>query len=146
MRRINALYFSIKFIHNTSMKNKIQKLFFMILISASFISAQDNSDYGWENITEKNGLSISFMFYMKANNSVNGIVLKIKNNNNYKVVYSFTLIFIADSISKEEIVAGEIKPKQVQAGSNDGLFFLPFDETKIISQIGIKKLAVKKIT
>lgn len=128
------------------MKIKTQKLLFMILISASFISAQDNSEYGWEKITEKNGLSISFMYYMKANNSTNGIVLKIKNNNDYKVIYSFTLIFIAESISKEEIVAGEIKAKQIQAGSNDGLFFLPFDETKIISQIGIKKLAVKKIS
>lgn len=127
------------------MKSKIQKLLFAILISASFISAQENSDYGWEKITEKNGLSISFIFYKKANNSANGIVLKIKNNNDYKVIYSFILIFLADSISKEEIVAGEIKAKQVQAGSNDGLFFLPFDETKIISQIGIKKLAVKKI-
>ena len=117
----------------------------MILISPSFISAQDKSDYGWEKITEKNGLYISFIYYTKANNSTNGIVLKIKNNNKYNVVYSFTLIFISDNFSKEEIVAGEIKANQIQAGSNDGLFFLPFDETKIISQVGIKKLAVKKM-
>jgi len=95
--------------------------------------------------SEKNGLSISFIFYKKANNTTNGIVLKIKNNNDFKVIYSFTLIFIADTNSKEEIVAGEINANHTQAGSNDGLFFLPFDETKIISQIGIKKLAVKKI-
>lgn len=113
---------------------------------ANFVYAQDENDYGWEKITEKKGISISFIFYKKANDSANGIVLKIKNDNDYNVIYSFTLIFIADSISKEQIVAGEIKAKQIKTGSSDGLFFLPFDETKTISQLGIKKLAVKKLS
>ena len=71
-------------------------------------------------------------------------MLKIKNDNEYDVVYNFTLIFKAGNELKEEFIYGEINSKQIKAGSSDGLFFLPFDKTKTISELGIKKFKVAK--
>ena len=126
------------------MKNKIIKFLFICLLFGKITSAQDYKNFGWTELAAKKGISISFIFYKKANNIKNGIVLKIKNDNEYDVVYNFTLIFKAGKELKEEFISGEINSRQIKAGSSDGLFFLPFDKTKTISELGIKKLKVAK--
>lgn len=126
------------------MLKKIVKILFICLLLTKISSAQDYNSFAWKALAEKDGLKISFIFYAKANNNKNGIVLKIINDNNYTAVYSFTLIFKAGEEIKEENIYDEINPKQIKAGTNDGLFFLPFDKSKTISELGIKRFKTVK--
>ena len=129
------------------MRIKITKILYICLLFSLFNKityGQEYKNYGWTQLAEKKGINISFIFYSKANNVKNGIVLKIKNNNEFDAVFNFTLIFKSGGNLKEEFVYNEIKAKQTKAGSNDGLFFLPFDEKTTITHLGIKNFKVAK--
>lgn len=112
------------------------------------ILAQDTTDVGykraWQPLYTRHGLEATYLFYSKANNQSNGVVLKLRNTNPYEITYSFRLVFRADSLEKEELVSGKLKAGEAQTGSLSGLFWLPFEEGIWISQLGLRDIVVKR--
>ncbi len=117
------------------MGKRIKILFLLVLVSFIFANP-------WQKVAEYKGLDVSFLFYKKANNSYNGIVLKLHNKNEYRIFYQFELVFQSKLREKTELVEGYLNPEEIITGSNYNLFFLPFKDSTTISHLGLQKIKV----
>ena len=89
------------------------------------------------------GLEFAYIFYSKADNYNNGIVLKLTNRNDYAVSYQFKVVLRSDDREIEIPVSGELEPKKIITGENDGLFFVPFKDGTEIREVGLRAYRVK---
>ena len=122
-------------------KFKIEILILFLLLTAVNIPVNAQM----KKIVEKDGLGIYFLFYSEGNGiEHNGVVIYLKNENNYPVDYSFMLIFRADQTEKEQEVNGILKALERKTGSNEGLYFIPFADKRSISEVGVTKIRVNK--
>jgi hypothetical protein len=120
---------------------KIEILIIFLLFAA--LNASTNAQM--KKIVEKDGLGIYFLFYSEGNGiEHNGVVIYLKNENNYPIDYSFVLIFRADQTEKEQEVKGMLKALERKTGSNEGLYFIPFADKRSISEVGVTKIRVNK--
>ncbi|MBU1101572.1 MAG: hypothetical protein KKA84_14320 [Bacteroidetes bacterium] len=119
-------------------------LLFITILSLSIFSSQDSGKFGWRKLADKEGLYIEFLFYSEADNTNNGVVVKLENKNDHSVEYDFDLIFRAEDEEKTQNVKGLLLPKQILTGSNEGLFWVPFKNGKFISEVGLKNLKAGK--
>ena len=95
---------------------------------------------------DNHGLIVSFIFYSDGDGiENNGVVIYLENKNDYDISFQFTLIFRALSVDGEKHVSGTLKAKERRTGSSDGLYFLPFEEGRSLSEVGIKGCRVEKI-
>ena len=120
--------------------SKLQIAFLLLFVS--LLNAQVMMKKGWTQLAETNNFNISFVFYAEADNSNNGVVLKLENKNDNEVRYQFDLIFRTSDSDKTEHVTGNMLAHQIKAGSNDSLFWIPFIDRKFISEVGIKNVKV----
>jgi len=92
------------------------------------------------------GLDVKFIFYSEGTGDKdNGVVVLLINNNNYKIKYSFDLVFRTPEKEKSVTVTGELNAGERKTGSEDNLYFLPFDDKSSIGEVGIRKVRVIKI-
>ncbi len=110
-----------------------------LLIFVCFIKADP-----WQELASYKGLHISFLFYKKANDTYNGIVLKLQNKNEHKIFYQFELVFQSDKKEKKELLEGYLNSGEIITGSNNNLFFLPFKDSTTISHVGLQKIKIVK--
>ena len=104
------------------------------------------ADGQMKKIVEKDGLGIYFLFYSEGNGiEDNGVVIYLKNDNNYKLKYTFQLVFRADEFEKEQQVTGILKAFERRTGSNDGLYFIPFTDKRNVTEVGVRELTLEKI-
>lgn len=109
-------------------------------------TAFSSGDGPMKKIVEKEGLGIYFLFYSEGNGiEDNGVVIYLKNENDYKIDYSFQLVFRALELEREQEVKGILKAHERKIGSNDGLYFIPFPDKKSISEVGVRKIKVIKV-
>ncbi len=123
---------------------KIKKVSAFLFIAVS-IHAQDSLRSSWTVLAEKEGLNISFIFYSEADNYNNGVVLKLHNKNDKDIFYEFDLIFRSENFDKTEHIEGIIMKNQIKAGSNDNLFWIPFEDGKLISEVGITSIRISDL-
>lgn len=98
-----------------------------------------------KKIVEKDGLGIYFLFYSEGNGvENNGVVIYLENKNNYPIRYTFQLIFRTETGEKEQEVEGLLKAGERKTGSNEGLYFIPFEDKRSIIELGVKKIRVDK--
>ena len=120
------------------------QIIIMFLLSG-FISGLFSQESPMKKIVEKEGLGIYFLFYSEGNGiEHNGVVIYLKNENNYPVEYSFVVIFRAEESEKEQEVKGMLKAGERKTGSNEGLYFIPFADKRSISEVGVTKIRVTK--
>lgn len=120
------------------------QIIIMFLLSG-FISGLFSQEGPMKKIVEKEGLGIYFLFYSEGNGiEHNGVVIYLKNENNYPVEYSFVVIFRAEESEKEQEVKGMLKAGERKTGSNEGLYFIPFADKRSISEVGVTKIRVTK--
>ena len=117
------------------------KIIIIILFSLTAVFSQ--KDY-WKPLIEKEGLSVSFIYYTEADNINNGVVIRLKNKNDYSIDYRFTLIFRSEENDTTEMIQGRLKPDEIIAGSSDNLFFIPFRDKSDIYELGISDFKVTK--
>ena len=110
----------------------------IVFLLSEFTYTQTHNDSIWSTLYNDNNVIISFIFYSKADNYNNGIVLKMENLNNHKINYDFKLIFRADTSEVIRNLTGSLNEKEKKAGSSDGLFFIPFKDHTSLSEVGIK--------
>ena len=124
---------------------RINRLRFNLLLIL-LISAVSVADAQMKKIVEKEGLGIYFLFYSEGNGiEDNGVVIYLKNENNYKISYGFQLVFRALEVESEREVEGMLKAYEGKTGSNDSLYFIPFADKRSISEVGVRKIKVQKI-
>ena len=125
----------------------------LLVLNASPIRAQDSSraaprtierwqENAWTHIVERDGLEISYIFYRKADNRRDGVVLRLRNDNDYTVRYAFTVVFRGPESRDTARVEGALEPGQMRTGEENGLFWVPFDSGATIGQLGIRNIDV----
>ena len=115
------------------------------LILSNLIIPQNNEG-PFKKLYDNNGMIVSFIFYSEGDGEKNnGEVIYLENKNNYSISFQFTLIFRAGAIDRVRAVDGTMIPREKRTGSNDGLYFIPFEDGRSLSEVGIKRCRVEKI-
>ncbi len=91
----------------------------------------------WTFLYQKDSVIAYFIWYTKADNLNDGVVVKLVNKNNFEVNYKFDLIFLSDTLKHIINLKGNLKPHETKTGSSQGLFFVPFKNGLSISDVGI---------
>lgn len=104
------------------------------------------SDAAWTPIIEHRGMSISYIFYSEADNTNNGVVIRLINENEHAVRYRFDVVFRTwEGEEHVERVEGTLRPHQMKTGDNDGLFWIPFVDGRTIGEVGLRDYHVAPI-
>lgn len=103
-----------------------------------------STDWAWKELLNFEGLEFSYLFYSKADNFNNGIVLKLTNRNGYAVRYRFKVVFRTDGDEVEIPVAGQIDSRSILTGEIAGLFFVPFPDGRNIAEVGLRGYRVEQ--
>jgi hypothetical protein len=130
-------------------------LLFLLVLGGPPGWAQDSSATGpdtvqswqedaWTRIIERNGLEISYIFYSKANNLNDGVVLRLRNRNDYPVRYAFTIIFRGPEARATAPVEGILTPGEMRTGDESGLFWVPFENQRTIGELGLRDVRVTR--
>jgi len=123
---------------------KLLVFFCVVLLNISY--AQKKAD-PWKELVEEKNCIVSFIFYSKANNINNGLVIKIENKNNFDIIFEFTIIAKSINKTREKTFKGIILGGKIITGSNNDYFWIPELSRESIAEVGIKKckfLRVKK--
>ncbi len=115
------------------------------LILFNLIIPQKNES-PFKKLYDNHGLIVSFIFYSEGDGDENnGVVIYLENKNDYNISFQFKLIFRAGAIDRVRTVDGTMIPREKRTGSNDGLYFIPFEDGRSLSEVGIKGCRVEKI-
>ena len=115
------------------------------LILSNLIIPQ-NKESPFKKLYDNHGLIVSFIFYSEGDGDENnGVVIYLENKNNYNIAFQFTLIFRAGAIDRVRTIDGTMIPLEKRTGSNDGLYFIPFEDGRSLSEVGIKSCKVRRI-
>ncbi len=131
-------------------------LVLLVLLSGSPACAQDSSataadttrswhEGAWTHIVERDGLTISYIFYSKADNRNDGVVLRLCNGNDHRVRYTFTVIFRGPEAQASVQVRGTLKPGEMQTGEKSGLFWVPFEDQRRLGEVGLRGIEVIRL-
>jgi hypothetical protein len=99
----------------------------------------------WTRIVERDGLEISYIFYSEADNQNDGVVLRLRNRNDYPVRYAFTIIFRGPEAQVTAPVEGTLTPGEMRTGDESGLFWIPFKNQRTIGELGLRDLRVTRM-
>jgi hypothetical protein len=130
-------------------------LFFLLGGEATVIRAQDASppdstaswtDTAWTPIVERNGVAISYIFYAKADNHNNGVVLRLRNRTDAALRYAFTVLFRGPEGEASAVAQGTLRPGEMKTGETDGLFWIPFEDGRRIGEVGLRGLRITPVS
>ena len=115
------------------------------LILSNLIIPQNNEG-PFKKLYDNHGLIVSFIFYSEGDGDENnGVVIYLENKNDYNISFKFTLIFRAGAIDRVRTINGRMIPREKRTGSNDELYFIPFEDGRSLSEVGIKSCKVDMI-
>jgi hypothetical protein len=97
----------------------------------------------WSPITRVRGVRFDYIFYSKADNYHNGVVLRLRNTNAHPVRLDFTVVFRTPKEEATAEWAGALQPGETQTGENDGLFWIPFKDGQSIGEVGLRGIDVR---
>lgn len=120
----------------------------LLLIFCGAAHAQERrwSDEVWKPIITHEGVAFSYIFYSEADNTNNGVVVRLDNENNYPVRYRFRIVFRTwRGEEHTEQVTGTLQAGEMKTGDNDGLFWIPFVDGRSIGEVGLRGYAIEPI-
>ena len=120
----------------------IKKSIIILLLPISLFCQDGEKDYPWQRLFADENIAFKFIFYSKADNYNNGVVMKIENKLGEEIEFSFRLIFRSLEEEKSQNVSGRLKPHEIITGSSRGMFFIPFADGKSISELGITDIKI----
>ena len=127
------------------MKYILKVLGIIIIVTYSNVYFSQDSRSPFKKLYDQKGLLVQFIFYSEGNGVYNnGVVIFLTNKNEFDISYSFNLVFRATSFDRIERISGYLKAWERKVGSNDGLYFIPFEDDKSISEVGINSCKVEK--
>lgn len=108
-------------------------------------SARHWTDDAWTPIATRGGVAFSYIFYQKADNANNGVVVRLRNQNAYAVRYAFTVIFRTSNDERTARATGRLDAGEMKTGAADGLFWIPFEDGRTIGQIGLRGIRIRPV-
>ena len=96
----------------------------------------------WTPIVTKGGVEFTYLFYSKADNENNGVVIRLRNENETAVRYAFTIIFRGPAGKATAHADGDLGPGETKTGEQDGLFWIPFKDGRRIGEVGLRGIDV----
>jgi hypothetical protein len=122
----------------------------LLLVVCGTAHAQEQerrwSDEVWKPIITHEGVAFSYIFYSEADNTNNGVVVRLDNQNDYPVRYRFRVIFRTWRGEEHvEEASGTLQAGQMKTGENDGLFWIPFVDGRSIGEVGLRGYAIEPI-
>lgn len=128
----------------------------LLFLFTSAVSAQDATspdtvrawhEDAWTSIIEKEGVGVSYIFYPDADNENNGVVLRLRNQNEKPVWYAFTVVFRTPDAERSVEVEGQLAPGEVKTGDSAGLFWVPFRHgNHTIGEVGLRGLEITPLS
>jgi hypothetical protein len=130
---------------------------FLLGVGVGPVQAQDSTaappdttqpwyETAWTPIVVRNGVQIAYLFYTEADNKNDGVVLRLRNQNDYPVRYAFTVIFRGPEAEATAEARGTLQAGEMKTGENDGLFWIPFREKGYsVGEIGLRGINVERI-
>jgi hypothetical protein len=103
-------------------------------------------DTAWTPIVEKDGVRFGYIFYGKADNRNNGVVIRLQNQNDRPVRYAFTIIFRGPSGEATAQAEGRLAPGEMKTGENDGLFWIPFTDGRRVGEVGLRGIEITPVS
>ena len=117
----------------------------IILLFCSSTILSQNNDGPFKKLFNREGFVVSFIFYSEGDGDENnGVVIYLENKNDYNISFQFTLIFRAGAIDGVRTINGTMISGEKRTGSNDGLYFIPFEDGRSLSEVGIKNCKVRR--
>jgi hypothetical protein len=124
-------------------KTKLSCAILLLFCSSTILS--QNNDGPFKKLFNREGFVVSFIFYSEGDGDENnGVVIHLENKNNYNISFEFTLIFRAGAIDRVKTIDGRMIPLEKRTGSNDRLYFIPFEDGRSLSEVGIKSCKVRR--
>jgi len=120
----------------------------LLLLVCGTVHAQKKrwADEVWKPIITHEGVAFSYIFYSEADNTNNGVVVRIDNTNDYPIRYRFRIVFRTwRGEEHTEQVTGTLQAGQMKTGDNDGLFWIPFVDGRSIGEVGLRGYTVEPI-
>lgn len=108
-------------------------------------TAQAWYDGAWTPIVERDGVQFAYIFYGKADNENNGVVVRLRNRNDHAVRYVFTIIFRATGAEATARAEGHLEAGEMKTGEEDGLFWIPFTDDTRIREVGLRGITVTEV-
>jgi hypothetical protein len=100
----------------------------MTLLALLFVLISLDPGPPWQRIMSKDGVDVSFLFHRETRGDRNGVVVYLTNRNSHQVEVSFEMIFRTPGLEHREPVRIALAPQERKTGSEDGLFWVPFDD------------------
>jgi len=112
--------------------------------SAVSDTTEARHEAAWNEIITREGLEIAYVFYTEADAKNNGVVVRLRNHNDYPVRYHFTIIFRGRCKEAHDRVQGRLAPRTIKTGEKEGLFWVPF-EGQPIAEVGLRGVDVTRV-
>ena len=101
--------------------------------------------WAWKPLFTHEGVEFFYIFYNKANNEDNGVVILLTNTNGYAVDYQFKAVFKSGTAEAIHEARGRLEPGESKTGDSDGLFWVPFMDGREIEQVGLRGYKVTPV-
>ncbi|GIV58519.1 MAG: hypothetical protein KatS3mg042_1432 [Rhodothermaceae bacterium] len=119
----------------------------MVVLAAGESLAQTPTAgaWAWKPIVTQAGVRVDYLFYARADNYNNGVVIKLTNTNGYPVAFRFTIVFRAEGAEEEAYVEGRLAAYEVRTGDTAGLFWVPFKDGRSLREVGLRGLRIRPL-
>ncbi|MBO6575432.1 MAG: hypothetical protein JJ896_08455 [Rhodothermales bacterium] len=101
-------------------------------------------EWAWRHVHEADSVRVRYILYSEADNYNNGVVLRLDNFGTADVTYRFVAIFRSGEDRAETLVEGSLEAGASITGDSDGLFFIPFEDGREVTQIGMRGFRVTR--
>lgn len=122
-------------------------LFCFALLACQPAAAQKRiaGEWAWRPLLTHEGVEFLYLFYREADSTNNGVVVRVKNTNDFAIRYRFTILFRSGEDQAEAFTEGTVAAKAQITGDRDGLFWIPFEDGRQIGEIGLRGFRVTRV-
>ncbi|NBB86357.1 MAG: hypothetical protein GVY12_09115 [Bacteroidetes bacterium] len=93
--------------------------------------------WAWRPLVELEGVAFDYLYYSEQRSTVDGVVLKLHNQNAYAIRYRFRVVVRTRTGEYEHPASGTLAPGETVTGDADGLYFT-VEERETIAEIGLR--------
>lgn len=97
----------------------------------------------WNRIAVIDGVAFSYLYYSKADEINDGVVIRLENTLSRAVTVSFTVVFRTPQDEATAVYNGHLAPGEMKTGGNDGLYWVPFTSGASIGEVGLRGVSVE---
>lgn len=101
-------------------------------------------DWAWRPLVELEGVAFDYLYYSEQRSTVDGVVLKLHNQNDHAIQYSFRVVIRTLTDEYEHPASGMLAPGATVTGDADGLYFT-VKPSEMIAEIGLRGYRIEPV-